>query len=68
MKKVEVGLDSNEEVVKMILDVFKGRDGARNLVNILKAKTDKHGKLYDKVFSNAIHKSVPEIESILKKC
>jgi len=60
MKKVTVSLEDKDEVVKMILDVFKGKTGASNLANIFEVKTDKCGKLYDSAFEKEIKKLKPD--------
>lgn len=59
MEKVNVALDSEEEVVKMILSVFKGKDGAQNVVNLVVAMTNPKSKIYDKAFDKALRKLRP---------
>jgi len=61
MPKATVRLESDDEVAKMILGIFKGKDGARNVLNIITALSSKDCGLYDKDFDKAIRKLRPEL-------
>jgi hypothetical protein len=61
MKKVTVSLEEKDnEVADMILDIFKGKVGAQNIVNLVKGKLDKECDIYDKVFEKELRKLKPE--------
>lgn len=59
MKKVTVSLEDQDEAVNMILAIFKGKDGAQNLVNIIAAKTNKDSSIYDAAFTKTLFKIKP---------
>jgi len=60
MKKVTMSLEDKNEVIKMVLDIFKGKIGAQNVVNIIKGLTGKEFSIYDKAFDKEIRKLKPE--------
>lgn len=60
MEKIDVAIDSDDEVVKMIMSIFLGKDGANNIVTIIQSKTDPKSKIYDKAFDKALRKLKPE--------
>lgn len=60
MKKVTMDLEDKNEVIKMVLDIFKGKIGAQNLINIFKGRTDQETTIYDKAFEKEIRKLKPE--------
>lgn len=64
MKKVTMDLEDKNEVIKMVLDIFKGKIGAQNLANILAGKTGKEFSIYDKAFDKEIRKLRPEWFSV----
>lgn len=69
MKKVmkTVSLEGGEDIAKMILEIFKGKIGASNTVNLIKGKTNKMSPIYDKDFEKEFLKFKDELFSDLAR-